>query len=152
MKHVFSILLIFFLASPADAAKVEGKGREWLDEHKDAPQINVTGTWQSPDWGTLILTQPEGSRDVSGSDSQHRELTGVASGRALYLLFANSKGTVAFCATLVAESDNVLTGDYSYRVTVLKLGHGLCQGKSYHLRMAKSPAAATPHELPYLGM
>jgi hypothetical protein len=140
---VFSVILALFLAIPADAGKVEGRGREWLDEHKDAPQVNVTGTWQSPDWGTLTLTQAEGSRDVSGSDSRF-ELIGAVSGKELYLLFAKSSGAVGFCATLVSESDGILMGTYSYPVTRLRLGHGLCQGKSYRLRLTKSSAAPAP--------
>jgi hypothetical protein len=137
MKSIFSIMLALFLATPADAAKVDGRGREWLDEHKEPPQVNVTGSWQSPDWGTLKLTQAEGSRDVSGTDSRF-ELTGTVSGKELYLLFAKKNGSVAFCAILISESDSLLNGTYSYPVTRLRLGHGLCQGKSYRLRMTKS--------------
>src|ERR1019366_7939534 len=68
MKSIVSVMLALLFAIPADAAKVEGRGQEWLDEHKDAPQVNITGSWQSPDWGTMTLTQAEGSREVSGSD------------------------------------------------------------------------------------
>ena len=145
MKSIFSVMLALFLAIPAVAAKVEGRGREWLDEQKDSPQVNVTGSWQSRDWGTLRLTQAEGSRDVSGTDN-HYELTGVVSGKELYLLFAKSSGSVAFCATLISASDGILNGTYSYRVTRLRLGHGLCQGKSYRLRMTKSSDAPAPHK------
>jgi hypothetical protein len=147
MKHVFSITMImfaFFLAFPATAGKVEGAGQEWLDQHKDAPQANVTGTWESADWNNALnLTQAKGSREVSGSDTKF-ELTGVVSGKSLFLLFANSKGSVSFCATLTSDSDGSLTGTYSYHVTRLKLGHGLCQEKNYPLRLKRSsptPAA-----------
>jgi hypothetical protein len=143
MKSIFAVMLALFLATPADAAKVEGRGREWLDEHKDTPQVNVTGTWQSPDWGTLQLTQAAGSRDVSGTDSKY-ELTGAVSGKELYLLFAKSNGTVAFCAVLISESDSLLNGTYSYRVTMLRLGHGLCQGKSYRMKMTKDSTGPEP--------
>jgi hypothetical protein len=107
--------------------------------------VNVTGSWQSRDWGTLRLTQAEGSRDVSGTDNRY-ELTGVVSGKELYLLFAKSSGSVAFCAILISASDGILNGTYSYRVTRLRLGHGLCQGKSYRLRMTKSSDAPAPHK------
>jgi hypothetical protein len=145
MKSIFLVMLALFLAIPADAAKVEGRGQEWLNEQKDPPQVNVTGSWQSPDWGTLKLTQAEGSRDVSGTDN-HYELTGVVSGREFYLLFSKSSGSVAFCAILVSASDGILNGTYSYPVTRLRLGHGLCQGKSYRLRLTKSSAAPAPHK------
>lgn len=146
MRNVLSIMVIvfaFFLAFPATAGKVEGAGQEWLDQHKDAPQMNVTGTWESQDWNNpLSLTQSKGSREVSGSDKKF-ELSGVVSGKSLFLLFANSKGSVSFCATLNSDSDGSLSGTYSYHVTRLKLGHGLCQEKSYPLRMKRSsPTAA----------
>jgi hypothetical protein len=144
MKSIFPVMLALFLAIPAGAAKVEGRGQEWLDEHKDPPQANITGSWQSPDWGALTLTQAEGSRDVSGKDRRF-ELTGVVSGKEVYLLFHKSSGSVAFCAVLVSESDGLMNGTYSYPVSRLKLGHGLCQGKSYRLRMTKSSAAPAPH-------
>ena len=143
MKSILSIMLLF-LAFPAAAGKVEGRGREWLDEHKDSPQVNVTGTWESRDWRTLTLTQAEGSRDVNGTDKKF-ELTGVVSGKNLYLLFAHSSGSVGFCATLTADSDGSLTGMYSYKVTRIKLGHGLCQSKGYPLRLKKS-SAPEPHK------
>jgi hypothetical protein len=145
MKSIVSVMLALLFAIPADAAKVEGRGQEWLDEHKDASQVNITGSWQSPDWGTLTLTQAEGSREVGGRDRRF-ELIGVVSGREVYLLFTKSSGTVAFCATLVSASDSVLNGTYSYPVSRLKLGHGLCQGKSYRLRLTKSSDAPAPHK------
>ena len=73
-------------------------------------------------------------------------IVGVVSGREVYLLFTKSSGTVAFCATLVSASDSVLNGTYSYPVSRLKLGHGLCQTKSYRLRMTKASAAPAPHK------
>src|ERR1035438_8814006 len=113
MKSIVSLMLALLFAIPANAAKVEGRGQEWLDEHKDPPQANITGSWQSPDWGPLTLTQAEGSREVSGSDRRF-ELVGVVSGKEVYLLFTKGSGTVAFCATLVSASDGVLNGSYSY--------------------------------------
>ena len=146
MKSIVSVMLALLFVIPAGAAKVEGRGQEWLDEHKDAPQVNITGSWQSPDWGTLTLTQAEGSREVGGTDRRF-ELIGIVSGREVYLLFTKGGGTVAFCATLVSASDSVLNGTYSYPVSRLKLGHGLFQGKSYRLRMTKSSEAPAPHKL-----
>src|ERR1039457_200438 len=90
MKSIVSVMLALLFAIPADAAKVEGRGQEWLDEHKDAPQVNITGSWQSPDWGTLTLTQAEGSREVGGRDRRF-ELVGIVSGREVYLLFTKRR-------------------------------------------------------------
>jgi hypothetical protein len=150
MKNILSITLIMLalcLAFPAAAGKLEGAGREWLDEHKDSPQVNVTGTWQSPDWDQVLsLMQAEGSRDVSGTDTRF-DLTGAVSGKNLYLIFAHANGSVGFCATLISDSDGSLTGTYSYPVTRLKLGKGgLCQAKTYPLRMKRSSVTPAPHK------
>src|SRR5579863_18017 len=149
MKNILSIMLIMsalFLAFPAAAGKVEGAGREWLDEHKDSPQVNVTGTWESRDWDkTLSLTQAEGSRDVSGTDTKF-EITGAVSGKNLYLIFVHGNGSVGFCATLTSDSEGSLTGMYSYPVTRLKLGHGLCQSKGYPLRLKSTAVTPAPHK------
>ena len=143
MKSILSIMVVLFLVFPAAAGKVEGRGMAWLEEHKDAPQVNVTGTWDSSDWGALNLIQAEGSRDVNGTNKKH-VLVGVVSGRTLYLLFANGGGSVSYCATLTSDSETSLIGTYSYPVTRLKLGHGLCQSKGYPLRLKKSSTTPAP--------
>src|SRR5215469_12977046 len=108
---------------------VGDRGKAWLDAQKDPPSINVTGAWNSQEWGDLRLIQARGGRDVSG-DAPGYELTGVVSGKRLFLLFHTGKGKVDYCATLDSEADNKLSGGYSDRVTRLRFGHGLCQEKS----------------------
>ena len=123
--------------SAASSENVVGdRGRAWLDAQKDPPSINVTGAWNSQEWGDLRLIQAQGSRDVSG-DAPGYELTGVVSGKRLFLLFHTGKGKVDYCATLGAETDNKLSGGYSDRVTRLRFGHGLCQEKSRPMHMIK---------------
>ncbi|HKV80489.1 MAG TPA: serine/threonine-protein kinase [Candidatus Sulfotelmatobacter sp.] len=112
------------------------RGKAWLDAQKDSPAINVTGAWNSEEWGDLRLIQTQGSRDVSGNASGY-ELTGVVSGKRLFLLFHNGKGKVDYCATLDTEADNKLSGGYSDRVTRLRFGHGLCQQKSRPMHIIK---------------
>jgi hypothetical protein len=75
------------------AATVEDKGRVWLDDHKDPPEMNVSGTWNSDEWGALHLNQAEGSRDVSGIVNSYF-LTGVVSKKQLFLLFHTDGGSV----------------------------------------------------------
>ena len=116
--------------------KVGERGKAWLDAQKDPPATNVTGAWNSEEWGDLRLIQTQGSRDVSG-DARGYELTGVVSGKRLFLLFHNGKGKVDYCATLDSEADNKLSGGYSDRVTRLRFGHGLCQQKSRPMHMVK---------------
>ena len=118
------------------SANVGDRGRTWLDAQKDPPAVNVTGAWNSGEWGDLRLIQTQGSRNVSG-DAPGYELTGVVSGKRLFLLFHNGKGKVEYCATLDTAADNKLSGGYSYRVTRLRFGHGLCQEKSRPMQMIK---------------
>jgi serine/threonine protein kinase len=118
------------------SANVGDRGRAWLDAQKDPPAINVTGAWNSEEWGDLHLIQNQGRRDVSG-DAHGYELTGVVSGKRLFLLFHNGRGKVDYCATLDTAADNKLSGGYSDRVTRLRFGHGLCQEKSRPMQMIK---------------
>lgn len=115
---------------------VGDRGKAWLDAQKDPPAMNVTGAWNSEEWGDLSLIQTQGSRDVRGNAPGY-ELTGVVSGRRLFLLFHNRKGKVDYCATLDTAADNKLSGGYSDRVTRLRFGHGLCQEKSRPMQMIK---------------
>jgi serine/threonine protein kinase len=115
---------------------VGDRGKAWLDAQKDPPATNVTGAWNSEEWGDLRLIQTQGGRDVSGNAPGY-ELTGVVSGKRLFLLFHNGKGKVDYCATLDTEADNKLSGGYSDRVTRLRFGHGLCQQKSRPMHMIK---------------
>lgn len=118
------------------SANVGDRGRAWLDAQKDPPAMNVTGSWNSEEWGDLRLIQTQGGRDVSGGAPGY-ELTGVVSGKRLFLLFHNGRGKVDYCATLDTAADNKLSGGYSDRVTRLRFGHGLCQEKSRPMQMIK---------------
>ncbi len=119
------------------AATLEKQGKDWLDQYKDPAQINVTGTWNST-FGNLELNQAKDSRDVSGTAKGY-DLTGVVSGRTLYLLFVTHHGTVDYCAEVTSSTDTLLTGDYQVRVSRLRMGAGsaVCQTKSITLRLTK---------------
>lgn len=112
------------------------RGKAWLDAQKDPPAINVNGAWNSEVWGDFRLIQAQGGRNVSG-DAPGYELTGVVSGKRLFLLFHSGKGKVEYCATLNSEADNKLSGGYADRVTRLRFGHGLCQEKTRPMHMIK---------------
>ena len=86
-------------------------GKSWLDEHTEPVAINASGTWHGSDWGELVLSQTQGSRELKGRCDKW-DINGVASGNHVYLLFS-SYGDVAYSATLVATSDKVLDGSYS---------------------------------------
>ena len=118
------------------AASVEKQGKAWLDEHRDPAQINVSGTWGS-EVGTLQLDQAKDSRDVTGSGGGY-ELTGVVSGKTLYLLISKN-GTVGFCGIVTENTDVSLIGQYEYRLSHLRFGagSGVCQTKGYNLTLSK---------------
>lgn len=132
---IFAMLFLFVFAASLSAGKLDGKGKEWLDAHKDPAVINVSGVWDS-DFGIMHLEQAVGSRDVNGREGKY-ELEGVVSGKMLYLLFGTGHGTVDYCAVLSADSEKLLTGNYHYRNTRLKFGAGLCQDKGYSMTMRK---------------
>jgi hypothetical protein len=139
MKKFFlgMVLAGFALVSVTvlNAGTVNNQGKAWLDAQTDPPAINVSGRWDS-DFGVLSLDQATTSRDVSGSGGGY-QLTGVVSGKRLFLLFASNSGTVDYCATLSYENGNSLTGSYSDRQTRLRFGHSLCQERSKKMYMRR---------------
>jgi hypothetical protein len=137
MKRYFLACGLVFLSLLAYAGTVESRGRAWLDAQEDPPLINVSGSWDVQDWGVFHLKQAEGSRDVSG-DGYGYDLTGVVSGKRLFLLFHHGGGAVDYCATLSADDEaKNMSGTFSYRVTRLRFGHGLCQQKGKPMKMTK---------------
>jgi hypothetical protein len=126
------LLCISFPTSLA-AAKVEVEGKAWLDSQKDPAEINVSGVWDSEDWGTFHLIQAEGSREVSGNGGGY-EITGVVSGKRLFLLFS-TRQTVEYCATVSPNGEKSMVGTYSNRKSRLK--SGLCQESSRPMNMAR---------------
>lgn len=102
--------LAIFTSSSLFAQKVEIEGKAWLDAKTEPPEINVNGSWASADWGTVLLNQTEGSREVTGT-SDNWEISGVASGKEVFLLFS-SKGRVGYSAELSLEQANTLAGRY----------------------------------------
>jgi hypothetical protein len=130
---IAGFVLVF--ATVLNAGSFEDQGKAWLGAQKEPAAINVRGIWDS-EFGVLRLGQTEGSRDVNGSGGGY-DLTGVVSGKHLYLLFVTHHGNVEYCAVLNSESDSSLIGDYHNRVTRLRLGTGLCQEKGRRLYMRK---------------
>ena len=138
-KSFFKIFAMFFLlvfAASLSAGTLENKGQAWLDAQTDPAAINVSGTWKSSVFGELSLSQAAGSREVTGSGGAY-ELTGVVSGKELFLLFGDQRGTVNYCAVLNSEGDNSLAGTYHYRTSRIVNRGGLCQEKSYPISMKK---------------
>jgi hypothetical protein len=139
-KSFFKMFAVFFLlvfATSLNAGTLEKQGKDWLDAQKDPAAINVSGTWKSNEFGALTLTQTEGSRDVSG-DGGGYDLTGVVSGKSLYLIFSTKRhGTADYCAVVTTQSDTALIGEYFNRLSRLRFGAGLCQQHGRMLHMNK---------------
>lgn len=114
MKTGFSWLLpagivLLFVVS-LSAGDLETKGKAWLSSHSEAAAINVNGHWHEKSWGQVVLSQTDGSRDVTG-DGDGWDITGVVSGKQVFLLFSHH-GRVNYSAQLTSEADGSLNGTY----------------------------------------
>jgi hypothetical protein len=127
-------MLVF--ATTLTAGTLENQGKAWLDAQKDPAEINVNGTWKSPEFGDFTLSQAAGSRDVTGSTGSY-ELTGVVSGKEVFLLFCDQRGTVDYCAVMESEGESSLAGKYHYRTSRIVNHSGLCQEKGSALHLKK---------------
>ena len=85
------------------------RGQNWLDSKKDNPQVNVSGTWTSPEWGTARFKQE--NRNVEGVLGDY-PVKGVVSGTTFYLLMY-SGGKADYSAVLMASDNNTFKGSYS---------------------------------------
>jgi hypothetical protein len=132
---MFAMFFLLVFAASLSAGTLENKGQAWLDAQTDPAAINVSGTWDS-DFGIIHLDQAAGSRDVSGTQGNYA-LKGVVSGKQLFLLFGDQRGTVNYCAVLNSEGGNSLAGKYHYRTSRLVNRGGLCQEKSYPMSLKK---------------
>lgn len=75
------------------------------------PGVNVDGTWNSPDWGKIQLTQAVGQREVMGKRRGY-DIDGFVSGTRVVLHFM-SAGNVAYSAELTPKGDDTLSGRYA---------------------------------------
>jgi hypothetical protein len=113
-KIIVVIFLGLFLVSCGTSMK---KGEKWLDSKQNKPEIDVSGTWTSPEWGIAMLKQ-EG-REVVGMLGDY-PVKGVVSGWGIYLLMY-SGDTVDYVAQLIGDK-NTFQGNYSkyYMIDELK--------------------------------
>ena len=85
------------------------RGDQWLVSKTDKPEMDVSGIWASPEWGTTTLKQ-EGNR-VTGMLGDY-PVKGVVSGNSLYLIMY-SGDRVHYFAELKAADKNTFKGLYS---------------------------------------
>ena len=107
----FRIALIMasalFLLSCGTTTVIQGEN--WLASKTDKPEMDISGTWSSPEWGAAILKQ-EGNR-ITGVLGDY-PVKGVASGNSLYLMMY-SGDTATYFAELKATDMNTFKGLYS---------------------------------------
>ena len=85
------------------------KGENWLASKTVKADMNVSGIWSSPEWGSANLKQ-EG-KDITGTLGDY-PVKGAVSGNDIYLLMY-SGDKVHYFAELKAADKNTFTGLYS---------------------------------------
>lgn len=95
----------------------ENEAKSWLASYADPAQISVDGVWQSDDdWGTAILHQTKGAREITGT-ANASVIEGVVSGNKVYLAFVwhDRKGRVSkiYTASLTLSEEGDLHGLYA---------------------------------------
>jgi hypothetical protein len=85
------------------------QGENWLASKTDKPEMDVSGTWTSPEWGTATFKQD--GKNVTGVLGDY-PARGVVSGNVLYLMmYAGEKAD--YFAELKATDLNNFNGVYS---------------------------------------
>jgi len=85
------------------------KGENWLASKTAKPDMDVSGVWFSPEWGSANFKQ-EG-RNITGTLGDY-PVKGVVSGNDLYLLMY-SGDKIHYFAELKAADKNTFKGQYS---------------------------------------
>jgi hypothetical protein len=85
------------------------KGSGWLSDQMLPPEADVSGTWQSADWGKSFLSQ--NGRTVRGYIGDY-QVEGVVSGTKAYLVL--SQGSWQYYSVILERpAPNLLIGYYS---------------------------------------
>ena len=84
-------------------------GRAWLSDQILPPDINLSGSWRSRDWGDTFFSQTD--RLVRGNLGNY-PVEGMVSGSKAYLL-ASTGGWFRYSVILEMPGPNVLIGYYS---------------------------------------
>ena len=124
----FLTIVALLVLAPSMNAKtpLNTSGKAWLDTHADAALINVDGNWFAREWGPIILNQTKNSKEVTGNGDGW-DITGVVSGKQVFLLFSN-RGGVVYSAILTGNGKASLDGSYTRG-----LMKDSSKGKSMHL-------------------
>jgi hypothetical protein len=85
------------------------KGTAWLSDQQLPAETDVSGTWQSRDWGKCFLAQT--GRKVRGYIGDY-QVEGVVSGTRAYLVLSQGSWQY-YSAVLERPAPNLLIGYYS---------------------------------------
>jgi hypothetical protein len=83
----------------------------------EKPGVNVSGVWQSNDWGKIELTQPASQTEITGK-ARGYDLVGIVSGTRVFLRFLSAgvlsqSHALDYTAELIAAGDDTLSGRYA---------------------------------------
>ena len=90
------------------------KGNEWLESKKDRPEINISGTWVSPEWNIAFFKQQD--KIIIGNIGDY-PFKGVVSGNKVYLMMYRGEKADYFAELEVVDKDT-LKGHYSKYRTI----------------------------------
>jgi hypothetical protein len=108
-KHFCKLLVILGLGlSLVSCAMPMKKAEKWLDTKQEKPGIDITGKWDSREWGEAEFNQNE--REVRGKLGDY-PAKGVVSGNNIYLLMYDGD-KVDYIAELKVVDENTLQGSY----------------------------------------
>jgi hypothetical protein len=112
LLFLFSISAVMVaLTMPLSAGNLTTKGRAWLDAQGNSAAADVSGVWYSKGWGTVVLHQAPGSRELTGKDDG-LDVSGVVVGNEVRLLFSQ-RDKVLYSAELTLAADGSLSGEYA---------------------------------------
>ena len=128
------------IVMPAPLFAQNAEANAWLAAQTAPADVNVDGAWTADNWGPILLHQPSGAREVSGT-ADNWEITGVVSGKQVFLAFSSAK-KLAYTAQVSPAEDGSLRGVY-----VKYLLQPNSKGIPFVLRKAEGAAASTASDI-----
>jgi hypothetical protein len=109
-NYYFTIMFVTFLCLCLVSCGVSMiKGQKWLDSKTDKPEINISGTWISHEWGAATFKQEDNK--ITGMLGDY-PVKGVVSGNSIYLLMY-SQDSIHYSADLKLSDKETFNGFYS---------------------------------------
>jgi hypothetical protein len=126
LKSIFrSLILLIIFSAFISSCMFQGvkinKGDEWLASKNGKAEVDISGSWNSPEWGFAMFNQV--SNTVTGTLNDYN-IKGVVSGREIYLYMytanllkdtnnpKSDKDVIHYSAKLVVTDEKTLNGYY----------------------------------------